>query len=60
VLEAERERELLARLKKAVVEYNEGDLLAAIEDAFREGLDARRAIFEGLVPGMEEVEIKKI
>ncbi|SHF14823.1 Methanogenic corrinoid protein MtbC1 [Desulfofundulus australicus DSM 11792] len=55
MLEAERERELLARLKKAVVEYNEGDLLAAIEDAFREGLDARRAIFEGLVPGMEEV-----
>ncbi|NHM26678.1 cobalamin-binding protein [Desulfofundulus sp. TPOSR] len=60
MLEPEREWQelklhLLTRLKKAVVEHDEEELLAAIEDAFREGLDARKAIFEGLVPGMEEV-----
>nr|WP_152947099.1 corrinoid protein [Desulfofundulus thermobenzoicus] len=54
-MDPEQEEKLLSRLKEAVVDYNEEELVAAIEEAFRHGLDVQKAIFEGLAPGIQEV-----
>ncbi|OAT86153.1 corrinoid protein [Desulfotomaculum copahuensis] len=54
MLDPERERTLLARLKKAVVEYNHSELADAMAEVLEESFDVRRAVFEGLVPGMQE------
>lgn len=51
----EKERKVLERLKNAVVSFSEEEMQGAIEEAFVIGMDANKAIFEGLVPGIEEV-----
>lgn len=46
---------LLERLRKAVINYNDEELVEIIDECLQAGMDATRAIFEGLVPGIEEV-----
>lgn len=51
----EKKQEILQRLKQGVVEYDEELVKAAADEAVSLGVDAAEAIFDGLVPGMEEV-----
>jgi corrinoid protein of di/trimethylamine methyltransferase len=51
----EKQREILEKLKNAVIQYDEDAAKAGAEEALEEGLDANSAIFNGLVSGMEEV-----
>lgn len=51
----EKKKEILERLKRGVIEYDEEAVRAAANEAISLGIDAQEAIFDGLVPGMEEV-----
>ncbi|UCD34892.1 MAG: corrinoid protein [Nitrospiraceae bacterium] len=51
----ERKKEILEKLKNAVIQYDEDTAREGSEEALKEGLDANEAIFNGLVSGMEEV-----
>jgi corrinoid protein of di/trimethylamine methyltransferase len=51
----EKKGEILERLKKAVIEYDEDAAKDAAKEALEVGMDAAEAIFNGLVKGMEEV-----
>ncbi|HAO93951.1 MAG: 5-methyltetrahydrofolate--homocysteine methyltransferase [Deltaproteobacteria bacterium GWC2_56_8] len=46
---------LEARLKKAVIEGDEENIVAIVEEALKEGWDPIKISGEGLVPGLEEV-----
>ncbi|WP_152947139.1 cobalamin B12-binding domain-containing protein [Desulfofundulus thermobenzoicus] len=50
-----REKELLADLRDAVINFDEEGVVRAARECIETGVDAARAIFEGLVPGIEEV-----
>ncbi|ADG81849.1 methyltransferase cognate corrinoid protein [Thermincola ferriacetica] len=50
-----KEQEILERLKKGVVEYDEEAVIEAANEALAIGMDAEKAIFDGLVCGIEEV-----
>jgi len=51
----EKEKEILEKLKNAVIQYDEDTAKEGAEEALKEGVEANRAIFNGLVSGMEEV-----
>jgi trimethylamine corrinoid protein len=51
----EKRKELLERLKNAVVQYDEDTAKEASHEVLELGMDANDAIFNGLVSGMEEV-----
>jgi corrinoid protein of di/trimethylamine methyltransferase len=51
----EKEKEILVKLKNAVIQYDEDTAKEGAEEALKEGLDPNNAIFNGLVSGMEEV-----
>jgi len=51
----ERTKEILNKLKEAVIEYDEDSAKEAAQEALDEGLKANDAIFNGLVVGMQEV-----
>ncbi len=52
----ERQKEILEKLKRAVIEYDEDQAKEAAQEALDlEGLKANDAIFNGLVVGMQEV-----
>ena len=51
----EREQELLKKLADSVVNYDEDMAREAANEAVAEGLDPHKAIFDGLVVGMQEV-----
>jgi corrinoid protein of di/trimethylamine methyltransferase len=51
----EKEKEILEKLKNAVIQYDEDASKEGAEEALKEGLDPNSAIFNGLVSGMEEV-----
>lgn len=51
----EKKKEILEKLKNAVIQYDEDASKEGAEEALREGMDANDAIFNGLVSGMEEV-----
>jgi len=51
----ERRAELLAKLRNAVIQYDEDASKEGAQEALNEGMDANDAIFNGLVSGMEEV-----
>lgn len=55
MLTPEKREELLERLKQGVINYDEEAVRAAASEAIAVGLEAEDAIFNGLVPGMEEV-----
>ncbi|ATW25482.1 corrinoid protein [Candidatus Formimonas warabiya] len=55
MLTPEKEREILELLKDGVVNFDE-DLVAEVsQQALDLGMDAYKTVFEGLVPGMQEV-----
>lgn len=49
------ENRLLVDLKKAVINHDEEEVVRIVNDCLSKEVDAGRAIFEGLVPGIEEV-----
>ncbi len=51
----EKTKEILAKLKEAVIQYDEDASKEGAEEALKEGLEPNDAIFNGLVSGMEEV-----
>lgn len=51
----EKKEEILEKLKKAVINYDEDAAKEAAKEALDSGIDAAEAIFNGLVKGMEEV-----
>ena len=51
----EKTQEILEKLKKAVIEYDEDVSKEAAEEALKEGVNPNDAIFNGLVSGMQEV-----
>jgi corrinoid protein of di/trimethylamine methyltransferase len=51
----EKQKEILEKLKNAVIQYDEDAAKEGAEEALKEGVDANSAIFNGLVSGMEEV-----
>ena len=51
----EKRKEILEKLKSAVIQYDEDTAKEASHEALASGLDANDAIFNGLVSGMEEV-----
>jgi len=51
----EKELELLAQLKDGVVNFDEDAVRDTANEVVAIGMDAEKAVFEGLVPGMEEV-----
>ncbi len=51
---AEREQELLKKLADAVINYDEDTAREGANEAIAEGMDPRKAIFDGLVVGMQE------
>ena len=51
----EKTQEILEKLKKAVIEYDEDVAKETAEEALKEGLNPNDAIFNGLVSGMQEV-----
>ena len=52
---AEQELAILEKLKNCVVEYDEDGVVEAAKEALAAGMDATFAVFDGLVPGMQEV-----
>lgn len=50
-----REKELLEELKEGIIACDEETVVEVAHSVVREGFDALKAIFEGLVPGMEHV-----
>ncbi len=55
MLTAEQEQDLITRLKEGVVNYDEDVTVDAAKEAVESGMDAHRAVFEGLVAGMQRV-----
>ncbi|GAB4415662.1 MAG: corrinoid protein [Thermodesulfovibrionales bacterium] len=55
MLTEEKKKELLERLKNAVVQYDEDAAKDAAQEALDAGMEANDAIFNGLVSGMQEV-----
>jgi len=51
----ERSNEVMAKLKNAVIEYDEDSAKEWAQIALDEGIDANEAIFNGLVSGMQHV-----
>jgi corrinoid protein of di/trimethylamine methyltransferase len=51
----EKTKEILAKLKNAVIQYDEDTAKEGAEEALKEGVEPNDAIFNGLVSGMEEV-----
>lgn len=51
----DRQKEILEKLRNAVIQYDEDAAKEGAEEALKEGVDANTAIFNGLVSGMEEV-----
>lgn len=51
----EKRKEILEKLKNAVINYDEDGAKEAAKEALEAGIDAGDAIFNGLVAGMEEV-----
>jgi len=51
----EREKELLGLLKEGIISCEEDSVVEAARAVVKEDIDALKAIFEGLVPGMEHV-----
>ncbi|HWR58111.1 MAG TPA: corrinoid protein, partial [Thermodesulfovibrionales bacterium] len=51
----EKKKELLERLRTAVIQYDEDASKEAAQEVLDVGMDANDAIFNGLVSGMEEV-----
>lgn len=51
----EKESEILQRLKDGVINYDEDIVREAAREAVELGMDGHKAVFEGLVPGMQEV-----
>lgn len=51
----EKKEEILEKLRKAVINYDEDLAKEAAKEALDTGIDAAEAIFNGLVKGMEEV-----
>jgi trimethylamine corrinoid protein len=51
----EKKKELLERLRNAVIQYDEDTAKEASQEVLDVGMDANDAIFNGLVSGMEEV-----
>ncbi len=51
----EREKELFELLKNGVIEFEEDQVRDAAQAVVDEGIDAVKAVFEGLVAGMEHV-----
>ena len=51
----EKTKEIKAKLRNAVIQYDEDASKEAAQEALNEGVDANDAIFNGLVSGMEEV-----
>ncbi len=51
----EKTQEILEKLKKAVIEYDEDVAKETAEEALKEGVNPNDAIFNGLVNGMQEV-----
>ncbi len=51
----EKKKELLERLRNAVIQYDEDAAKEASQEVLNVGMDANEAIFNGLVSGMEEV-----
>ncbi|PKM79690.1 MAG: cobalamin-binding protein [Firmicutes bacterium HGW-Firmicutes-14] len=49
------EQEILNRLRDGVVEYENDMVINAANEALETGLDAEKAIFDGLVAGIEEI-----
>ncbi|MCL6557670.1 MAG: corrinoid protein [Firmicutes bacterium] len=55
MLSSQKEKELLNRLREAVIDFDEEAVVETAKECIEMGMDATRAIFEGLVPGIEEV-----
>jgi MtaA/CmuA family methyltransferase len=55
LISTEKEKYFLDRLAKGVVEFNEEEVRAAVEEGLANGLDPQKAIFEGLLVGMQKV-----
>lgn len=55
MLTEEKKKELLEKLKNAVIQYDEDTAKEAAQEALDVGLEANDAIFNGLVSGMQEV-----
>jgi corrinoid protein of di/trimethylamine methyltransferase len=55
MLTEEKKKELLERLKNAVIQYDEDTAKEAAQEALDVGMEANDAIFNGLVSGMQEV-----
>ena len=51
----EQEKAMLENIKQAVIFFDENELEKLLTQWIKQGLDPSRAIFYGLVPGMEEV-----
>lgn len=51
----EKKKEILEKLRNAVIQYDEDTAKEGAEEALKEGIEANDAIFNGLVSGMEEV-----
>lgn len=49
------EKEILQKLQDGVIEYDEDMVIEAANAALAEGMDAEKAIFDGLVSGIEEI-----
>ncbi|HHW44904.1 MAG TPA: cobalamin-binding protein [Desulfotomaculum sp.] len=52
---SQKERELFKRLREAVIGFDEEAVVETARECIEAGMDVTRAIFEGLVPGIEEV-----
>lgn len=50
-----KEQEILQKLRDGVVEYDNDMVIEAANEALAEGIDAEKAIFDGLVAGIEEI-----
>lgn len=50
-----KEKEILEKLKQAVIDYDEEAAVAAANEVLENGIDPYKAVFEGLVEGMTEV-----
>lgn len=55
MLTEEKKKELLEKLKNAVIQYDEDTAKEAAQEALNVGMEANDAIFNGIVSGMQEV-----
>ncbi|NLI12239.1 MAG: cobalamin-binding protein [Peptococcaceae bacterium] len=56
-MDLSRENEFLTRLAQGVVNFDDEGVKAVAEQSLTEGLDPHKAVFEGLVKGMQEVGV---